>query len=90
MNNSFRFLRSQALSSRAQMMLMQSTNAPAIPRAETRPLLAVAIVPTFLFGLGLLMAISPNERFAISIHSADVSTGQGFIALPTDMTRQLN
>ena len=90
MNNSFRVLRNHALTSRAQMMLVQSSNPRVIPRPVNKPLLAAAIVPTFLFSLGLLMANSANERFAISIPSADVSTGQGFTALPTDITHELN
>jgi hypothetical protein len=78
MNNSLTVFRDHAKTSRAQLMLTQSSNSRELTRTHGKPLIALAAVPVIFFGLGVVLAGNADDHPSITLPTINAIIKQSF------------
>ena len=78
MNNSLTVFRDHAKTSRAQLLLAQSSNSRELTRTHGKPLIALAAVPVIFFGLGVVLAGDADDHPSITLPTINAIIKQSF------------
>ncbi len=90
MNNSLTVFRNHAKTSRAQLLLAQSSNTRELTRSHGKPLIALAAVPVVFFGFGIVVAGYAGDHPAITLPTVHAHIEQSFNANGTAPLSVLN